>query len=143
MQISALWIVLVLLSIGTFTLYDFAINTLANMGWKDFALLTSRKMLHLPMEYHISTSPGEKQKIYDRGIETVWNIAYETYIQILPQICIFISLLVFGFYMNPIMMGMSLFVLPIGALISITVGKKAHLLQKAVNDLWDKIYGRF
>lgn len=41
MQISAFWIVLVLLSIGTFTLYDFAINTLANKGWKDFSMATS------------------------------------------------------------------------------------------------------
>jgi hypothetical protein len=95
MQISALWIFLVLLSIGTFTLYDFAINTLANKGWKEFSLATSRKMLHLPMDYHISTPPGEKQKVYDRGIDTVWNVAYETYIGILPQILVFIFLLIF------------------------------------------------
>lgn len=41
------------------------------------------------------------------------------------------------------MMIISLFVLPIGALISFTIGKKAYLLQKSVNDLWDKLYGRF
>ena len=143
MEISALWIFLVLLSIATFTLYDFAINTLANKGWKEFSLATSAKMLHLPMDYHISTNPGEKQKVYDRGVDTVWNIAYETYIGILPQMLIFISLLAFGFYMNPLMMLVSLFVLPIWALVSFTVGKKAHILQKTVNDLWDKIFGRF
>ncbi len=56
-KISALWIVLVLLSIVTFTLYDFAIQYLANSDWKNFTLTTTRKMLHLPMEYHISTAP--------------------------------------------------------------------------------------
>lgn len=143
MQISALWIVLVLLSIGTFTLYDFAINTLANKGWNEFSLATSKKMLRLPMEYHISTAPGEKQKIYDRGMDTVWNTAYETYVVILPQILVFISLLVFGFVINPIMMGISLFVLPIGVIVSITIGKKAHALQKITNNLWDGIFARF
>lgn len=94
------------------------------------------------MEYHISTNPGEKQKIYDRGIDTVWNVAYETYVNILPQILVFVFLLVFGFYMNPEMMLVSLLVLPIGAMVSFTVGKKAHTLQKTVNNLWDKIFGR-
>jgi ABC-type multidrug transport system fused ATPase/permease subunit len=143
MQISVLWIVLVLLSIGTFTLYDFAIQYLANSDWTDFTLTTTKKMLHLPMEYHISTNSGEKQKIFDRGVEVVWSVAYETYVNILPQILVFIFLLLFGFYINTEMMIISLFVLPIGALVSFTIGKKAHLLQKTVNDLWDKLYGRF
>lgn len=94
-QISALWIVLVLLSIGTFMLYDFAIQYLVQKDWKEFSLTTSKKILHLPMDYHISTNPGEKQKIFDRGIDTVWNIAYETYINILPQTLVFLSLLAF------------------------------------------------
>lgn len=55
-KISIAWVVLVLLSIGTFTLYDFSINTLANEGWKIFSLAASRKMLHLPMNYHVSTN---------------------------------------------------------------------------------------
>lgn len=143
LQMSLVWIVLVLLSIGTFTLYDFSINTLANNGWKEFALRTSKKMLHLPMEYHISTAPGEKQKIYDRGVEAVWSIAYETYISVFPQLLVFVFLLIFGFYVNPLMMLISLFVLPIGAVVSITIGKRAHVLQKTVNNLWDRIFGRF
>ncbi|MDD2917102.1 MAG: ABC transporter ATP-binding protein [Candidatus Gracilibacteria bacterium] len=142
-QISVLWIVLVFLSIGTFTLYDFSLNTLANKGWKEFSLETSKKMLRLPMDYHISTNPGEKQKVYDRGVDTVWNVAYETYVSILPQILIFVSLLAFGFFINPLMMLASLAILPVGVLVSITIGKRAHTLQKTVNNLWDKIFGRF
>lgn len=65
-QISVLWVVLTLLSIGTFTLYDFSINTLVNKDWKAFSLATSRKVMHLPMDYHVSTNLGERQKIYDR-----------------------------------------------------------------------------
>lgn len=143
MQISALWIFLVLLSIGTFTLYDFAINTLVNTDWKAFSLATSQKMMCLPMDYHVSTNIGERQKIYDRGIDTIWNVAYTVYVEVLPQILIFILLLVFGFYINPLMMLISLFVMPIGVVISMTVGKRAHVLQKNVSDLWDKIFGRF
>ena len=37
----------------------------------------------------------------------------------------------------------SLLVMPLGIGISMTVGKKVHILQKAANDLWDKIFGRF
>jgi len=143
MEISALWIFLVLLSIATFTLYDFAIQFLVQKDWIRFTIETSRKMLRLPMDYHISTNIGEKQKIFDRGIDTIWNVAYETYVNILPQIFVFISLLIFGFYINPLMMFVSLCILPVGVLVSITVGKKAHVLQKVVNDLWDKIFGRF
>lgn len=139
-QISALWIALTLLSIGTFTLYDFAINTLINSDWKEFSLLTSQKIMRLPMDYHISTNQGEKQKIYDRGIDTIWSVGYEVYVQLLPQVCIFIFLLAFGFFINPLMMIVSLFILPIGILVSMTVGKRAHMLQKNVNNLWDKMF---
>jgi hypothetical protein len=41
------------------------------------------------------------------------------------------------------MMLASLAILPVGVIVSMTIGKKAHLLQKIVNDLWDKIFGRF
>ncbi|MDP2103615.1 MAG: ABC transporter ATP-binding protein, partial [Candidatus Gracilibacteria bacterium] len=141
-KISLLWIGLVLLSIATFTLYDYSVSTLMNSGWKDFCLTTSKKMLRLPMDYHVSTSLGERQKIYDRGVEAVWEVAYEVYITIFPQFLIFISLLIFGFYINTTMTLISLFILPIGAFISVTVGQRAHRLQKGVNHLWDKIFGR-
>lgn len=142
-QISVIWVLLVLLSIGTFTLYDFSIQTLMHGDWKKFALTTSEKMMQLPMDYHISTNLGERQKIYDRGIDAIWNTGYEMYLNILPQIFIFISLLIFGFYINPLMMVISLSVMPIGIIISMTVGKKVHILQKTANDLWDKVFGRF
>ncbi len=142
-KISALWIGLVLLSIGTSTLYEFSIASLANRGWNTFCLATTKKMLRLPMEYHISTSLGERQKVYDRGIQAVWDVAYDVYVVILPQIFIFVSLLVFGFYINPMMMLISLFVLPIGIAISVTVGKKAHTMQKRADNFWDKVFGRF
>lgn len=142
-KISIAWVALVLLSIVTSTLYQFAINTLANTGWKTFCLNTSKKVFHLPMEYHVSTSLGKRQKIYDRGIQSVWDVAWQTYIVILPQVLIFISLLVFGFYINQLMMLISLFVLPIGAIISMTVGKRAHKLQRSTDKLWDRVFGRF
>lgn len=139
-QISALWIALTLLSIGTFALYDFAIQSIMIQDWKGFSLSISQKMLHIPMDYHISTDPGEKQKICDRGIDTIWNVAYETYVQILPHILSFVCLLIFGLYVNPLMMLISLFVLPIGVIVSITIGKRAHAMQKSVMDLWDKVF---
>lgn len=142
-KISILWIGLVLLSIATSTLYEFSIASLANRGWNIFCLATTKKMLRLPMEYHVSTSLGERQKIYDRGIQAVWDVAYDVYVVILPQIFIFISLLVFGFYINPMMMLISLFVLPIGIVISVTVGKKAHTMQRRADNFWDKVFGRF
>lgn len=142
-KISALWVGLVLLSIGTSTFYEIAIANRANLGWNTFCLATTKKMLRLPMEYHVSTNLGERQKIYDRGIQAVWDVAYDMYIVILPQIFIFISLLIFGFYINPMMMLVSLFILPIGAIISVTVGKKAHAMQRRADNFWDKVFGRF
>lgn len=56
-QISVIWVILVLVSIGTFTLYDFSINTLANKDWKIFSLSMIEKMMRLPMDYHISINP--------------------------------------------------------------------------------------
>lgn len=139
-RISVLWVGLTLLSIGTFTLYDFSINTLVNEDWKAFSLATSKKIMHLPMDYHVSTNLGERQKIYDRGIDTIWNIAYQTYVEVLPHVFTFIFLLAFGFYINPLMMLISLFVMPIGLGVSMTIGKRAHTMQKSVTDLWDKVF---
>lgn len=70
--ISFAWIGLVLLSIMTYTLYDFGMQIKMNTDWELFATATSNKFLSLPLNYHISTNVGERQKIYDRGIDAIW-----------------------------------------------------------------------
>lgn len=72
MWISLAWIGLVLLSIVTYTLYDFGMQIKMNADWKQFANTTSNKILNLPLDYHLSSNIGERQKIYDRGIDAIW-----------------------------------------------------------------------
>lgn len=70
--ISVGWIAFVLLSILTYAIYDFGMQIKMNADWKLFANTTSKKILSLPLNYHISTNLGERQKIYDRGIDVIW-----------------------------------------------------------------------
>lgn len=70
-------------------------------------------------------------------------MAYETFINIVPTVLIFVSLLIFGLYINPLMMMISLSIIPLGVIVSVTIGTKAQKISQAANQYWDKLYGRF
>lgn len=141
--ISIGWIVLVLVSLASFTVYDFLVNTYVNRDWEISMQKVSAHMLRLPIEYHLKVNIGERQKLVERGNDALWNVAWNIYIQIVPSIFVFISLLVMGFYINPILTLVSLSILPVGIIISATIGAKAHRKQKEASNLWDAVYGRF
>jgi ABC-type transport system involved in Fe-S cluster assembly fused permease/ATPase subunit len=70
-------------------------------------------MHSLPIEYHRSIQAGEKQKIIDRGAESIWEIGDKIILIVLPQILIFLTLLVSGLWVNPLFTLLSLIFLPV------------------------------
>lgn len=142
-KVSLAWIFLVWVTIIVFYIFETQTNMRANKDWERFALEMYQHILHLPVDYHISNNIGERLKIYDRGVGSVWEIGYDFFIDVIPTVLILISLLVFGFIIDPWMTLACLWILPIGILISITIGAKAHTLQREVNKLWDHIFSRF
>jgi len=62
--------------------------------WEGFLLKSMKKMLLLPVDYHIGIQHGEKQKIIDRGAEAVWQAGDNLLLKVVPQICISIILII-------------------------------------------------
>lgn len=81
--------------------------------WENFLIKSMKKMLLLPIEYHIGVQPGEKQKIIDRGAEAVWQAGDNLLLRVIPQICIAIILITIGAMIDIRMTLISLALLPI------------------------------
>ena len=72
------------------------------------------KLQFLPIEYHRNIQAGEKQKIVDRSAEAVWAVAENFILAVLPQLLVFIILLVSGIIIDPLFTFICLAFLPVG-----------------------------
>ena len=85
----------------------------AMKDWGDFLMKIMYKMQCLPIEYHRNIQAGEKQKIVDRSAEAVWAVADNFILAVLPQVLVFIILLVSGLYIDPLFTAICLAFLPV------------------------------
>lgn len=105
-------------------------------------MASMKKILYLPIDYHLGVQHGEKQKIIDRGAEAVWQAGDNLLLRVIPQIIIAISLVIMGLYISPLMTLISLFLFPLSIWWIVYIGKKAHTRQRMANKHWDKVFGR-
>jgi ATP-binding cassette subfamily B protein len=110
--------------------------------WGDFLMNVMSKMQSLPIEYHRNIQAGEKQKIVDRSAEAVWAVADNYILAVLPQVLVFITLLVSGLYIDPVFTGICLAFLPVGIYGVFYLGRTAHTNQRTANTAWDKMFDR-
>ena len=137
-----LWLIITIAAIGTRFLFWMVLLAHQHKDWEGFLLKSMKKMLLLPVDYHIGIQHGEKQKIIDRGAEAVWQAGDNLLLKVVPQICISIILIIVWFTIDIRMTLISLMLLPISIGGVIWIGKKAHNNQRAANKLWDKAFGR-
>lgn len=116
--------------------------TQTNKDWYNFTMKVMRMMIRLPIDYHISTEHGEKQKIIERACEAVWEMWDKLILRIAPQVIITLSLIVSGMYFNVGMTLISLIFFPIALIWVWVLGKRAHKNQKQANTFWEKYFGR-
>lgn len=72
--IIIMWIISILLTIGARYIFAMVLLTQTNKDWYNFTMKVMRMMIRLPIDYHISTEHGEKQKIIERACEAVWEM---------------------------------------------------------------------
>lgn len=137
-----LWIWSILLTIWARYIFAMILLTETNTDWYNFTMKVMRMMMRLPIDYHISTDHGEKQKIIDRACEAVWEMWDKLILRIAPQIIITISLIVCGLYVNIEMTMISLIFFPIALIWVWKLGRSAHINQKKAHKYWEKYFGR-
>lgn len=108
-----IWLILTIAAIGT--RYIFAMTLLSHQhnDWENFIIQSMKKMLLLPIDYHLKIQHGEKQKIIDRGAEAVWQAGDNLLLKVIPQICITIILIAIGLSIDIQMTIISIILLPI------------------------------
>jgi len=141
-SLSLLWAVISCISIGANYLYNNYLNQYMNMDWCDYLMTLSKQFLALPLSYHISTDTGEKTQILERGADAVFDVGYQIYRSIFPQVLFFVGYLCLGFFTNALMMSVILLLIPIGSYATYWIGSKTYALQKDSSQRWDKSYGR-
>ncbi|NRH20530.1 ABC transporter ATP-binding protein [Candidatus Gracilibacteria bacterium] len=140
--IIGIWLIITIAAIGARYLFGMVLLTHQHKDWEGFLLKSMKKMLLLPIDYHIGVQHGEKQKIIDRGAEAVWQAGDNLLLKVVPQICISIILIIIGLTIDIRMTLISLTLLPISIGGVVWIGKRAHTNQRAANKLWDKAFGR-
>ena len=114
----------------------------AMKDWGDFMMKIMYKMQCLPIEYHRNIQAGEKQKIVDRSAEAIWAVADNFILAILPQVLVFITLLISGLIIDPLFTLICLAFLPVGVIGVFSLGSTAHKNQRVANTAWDRMYDR-
>lgn len=141
--IIILWIATSIATIGIRYIYGVTLLDAANDDSVWFYLKCMQKYRSLPIEYHRNIQNGEKQNILNRANEFVWWFLDDVILDILPQTIMIIILVISGFLVAPVFMGMLLLFLPciaIGVYYSWTT---AHARQKIASTFWDRFFDRF
>lgn len=141
-QIIAIWTIFWLATIISRYMYGMRLLRKAMKDWGDFLMKIMYKMQCLPIEYHRNIQAGEKQKIVDRSAEAVWAIADNFILAVLPQVLIFITLLISGIYIDPLFTLICLAFLPVWIIGVFSLGSAAHKNQRIANKAWDRMYDR-
>jgi ABC-type multidrug transport system fused ATPase/permease subunit len=142
LTIISIWILSILLTIGTRYIFAMRLLTETNKDWYSFTRKTMKMLLALPIDYHISVEHGEKYKIIDRASEAVWDMWDKLILRIMPQVIITVSLVIWALYIDTHMTLISLVFLPIAAWWVWKLGRSANNNQKKANKFWDIYFGR-
>ncbi len=140
--IVGVWLLVTIAAIGARYIFAMVLLNYQHIDWENFLLKSMKKMLLLPVDYHIGIQHGEKQKIIDRGAEAVWQAGDNLLLKVVPQISITLILITIGVFIDVRMTIISMLLLPISIIGVVWIGKKAHSNQRAANKLWDKAFGR-
>jgi ABC-type multidrug transport system fused ATPase/permease subunit len=136
------WLLVTIAAIGARFLFAMTLLNYQQTDWENFLLKSMKKMLLLPVDYHIGIQHGEKQKIIDRWAEAVWQAGDNLLLKVVPQISITLILITIWVFIDLRMTIISMLLLPISIWGVAWIGKKAHSNQRVANKLWDKAFGR-
>ena len=72
--IVSLWFIAIVGTIVIRHVYGMYLLNTVQKDWGKFLVRSMKMMLRLPIDYHVSLQHAEKQKIFDRASEAVWNL---------------------------------------------------------------------
>jgi ATP-binding cassette subfamily B protein len=136
------WFGIVFANLGIKWGYDYWTYRIFYQPNRRASLAIATEFFRLPYHYHVSVDTSEKTKIASRGSDAVYEINHLVVAKVFPSAVLFLGLVCVGFFVHPKMALASLALLPIFAAISMFIGSRAHVIQKDINHLWDKYYGR-
>lgn len=136
------WLVISILVMLSRYWYGIFLLDRAQTDWGQAGISRVRAMMGLPIPYHIRVQNGEKVKLLDRAIESVWETADIFFLEIFPYGAFLIILTIFGTIISPILTLVALIFLPFVLFLTQYFGSVAHSHQKNANIYWDKFFGR-
>ncbi len=140
--IILVWVWVIFWTIWSRYIYGMFVLRCTQFDWWNFMLKSIRMMMRLPIDYHISTQHGEKQKIIDRASEAIWEFWDSGMINIVPQLLISLILIIWGLFIDIRMTLISLILLPFSVLWIWYIGNTAHGNQREANKYWDALHNR-
>ncbi|MDX9970767.1 MAG: ABC transporter ATP-binding protein [Candidatus Gracilibacteria bacterium] len=109
---------------------------------KEFFEYAYSKMLAMDIKKHVSKRSGELVKKIDNGGWAMFDLLYQTTLDLFPSILVFVSVMVLIFNINWKMAFISISLVPVYILVFVVFGKKASNKQRESTKIFEKITGQ-
>lgn len=136
------WGACVFVSIALGFVLDFWFHRLMQSHWAVIIGRGMRAFLMRPYAYHIATNNAEKIKVFNRGVDSIYDAANEVILNMLKNLLLCIGFIALCYITSPVVTITLLVVIPVVFILPIVLGTKAHAAQKHASDKWDQVYAR-
>ena len=142
-KLSLIWWIIISLSIAAYWVYDYMVHKINHKDWEHYITFLWFNFINLTIDKHISTDVWERQKVFDRGAEALFQVGLNILDPIVPSFFTFVFLLILWVYVNWQMTLVSLFLLPLSIFFIVFIWAKAYKRQNIANKKWDQCFWRF
>lgn len=108
--------------------------------WADIIARGIDEFLKKNLYFHLSVNNAEKLKIFNRGVDSIYDISWQVTLRIPKALLLLIGYVALGIFIRADLTLSLLGALTIFMVIPIWLGNIAHRQQKYATELWDKMY---
>jgi ABC-type multidrug transport system fused ATPase/permease subunit len=108
--------------------------------WADVIAHGMNEFLQKNIFFHLSINNAEKLKIFNRGVDSVYDIAWQVILRIPKALLLLIGYVGLGLYIRADLTLSLLGALVVFMILPVWLGNIAHKQQKYATELWDKMY---
>jgi ABC-type multidrug transport system fused ATPase/permease subunit len=138
--IFALWGIASIMSIFIKYYRNTRFHMKLSTHWADIIARWIDEFLKKNIFFHLSVNNAEKLKIFNRWIDSVYDIAWQVVLRIPKALLLLVWYIALGIYIRADLTLSLLGALIIFMILPVWLGNIAHKQQKYATELWDKMY---
>ncbi len=138
--IVAWWGGSVVLSIFIELIRDYYSHKYLMLHWMNVISTGMRSFLRKEYGFHLDVNNSEKMKFFNRGMDASYYLTEKLILEVPKSLLLLIGYMGLVFWMNWRLTLTLLLIIPFLLVGPIYFGNRAHILQREVSKLWDRVY---